>query len=240
MSPWFSAWENVMKHFLPLCHRAPPSFSMEELLGLLLRDLDRGAKAQLFWVSDCLSASSGESGEGSGTPNFPTASFLAPAMPPLSGWKSRVPGRLCPAGLCPAAASRWKKADWARVEYFPQRRECALPSPGSGEWNAFQITSSGSVNPGLNREVFKARGGGGRDGSCERGGQMTGVKVDAKRVFKSRPLESVSWPPHPGTLSRGRAGPTQLAREQLGQRESTLQTGLRQAREMESWSGVFC
>ena len=69
---------------------------------------------------------------------------------------------------------------------------------------------------------------------------MTGLKVDAKRVFKSRPLESVSWPPHPGTLSRGRAGPTQLAREQLGQRESTLQTGLRQAREMESWSGVFC
>lgn len=45
---------------------------------------------------------------------------------------------------------------------------------------------------------------------------MTDEKIDAKRVFTSRPLESVSWPPHPGTLSRGRAGPTQLAREQLG------------------------
>lgn len=36
LSPRFSACGSIMKHFLPLCHWAPPSFSMEELLSFLL------------------------------------------------------------------------------------------------------------------------------------------------------------------------------------------------------------
>lgn len=77
LSPWVSAWENVMKPFLPLCHRAPPSFFFLDgrAAEAFARDLDRGAKAQLFWVSDCLSASSGGSGEGSRTLIYPPHPF---------------------------------------------------------------------------------------------------------------------------------------------------------------------
>lgn len=36
LSPRLSACGRIMKHFLPLCHRAPPSFSMDRLLGFFL------------------------------------------------------------------------------------------------------------------------------------------------------------------------------------------------------------
>lgn len=50
LSPWFSAWGNVTKHFLPLCHWTPPSFSMEELLSFCLGTY-LGGKVQLFSLS---------------------------------------------------------------------------------------------------------------------------------------------------------------------------------------------
>lgn len=133
LSPWVSARGSAMKHFLPLCHGAPPSVAMQALAArLFLRDprwkgsalLALPTRMQPFLLPD------GKGREGSGrkpVPNLPRARWRAPAMPLAPGWKRGVPWRVYRSGLRPAAALRLKRAGGAGVDVSNEEEKAQSP-----------------------------------------------------------------------------------------------------------------
>lgn len=126
LSPRLSARGSMMKHFLPLCHRAPPSFRMEEPLRFFSGDLT-GERMQPF----PLPMGRGRGPEGSRFPEVPTAHVLAPAIPQVPAWKSGVPGGFRPPGLRLAAAAAGEASGPAGQEPIiartGERKSSSLP-----------------------------------------------------------------------------------------------------------------